>query len=79
MVSQAHQVLEKTFEAAGFKGSWIKGTLHDGGAIFLNAQKMFPNCVWNSVYQQIDFNDQSCIEYIAHANSMFEVTYKAVW
>lgn len=79
MDTQALQVLRKTFEASAFDGTWIKGTLHDGGAIFLTAQKLFPNCSWNSAYQQIDFNDQSCIEYIAHPNSTFDTTYKAVW
>lgn len=78
-INQARQVLCKTFEASGFDGTWIKGTLHDGGAIFLTAQKLFPNCSWNSAYQQIDFPDQSCIEYASSASSMFETTYKAVW
>jgi len=79
MITQAQHVLNRTFEASGFDGTWIKGTLHDGGAIFLTAQKLFPTCSWNSMFQQIDFSDQSAIEYIAHANSMFETTYKAVW
>ena len=79
MVTQAHQVLEKTFEACGFKGTWIEGTISDGGAIFMNAKAMFPNCSWNSVYQQIDFNDQSAIEFVASSRSMFNTTYKATW
>ena len=79
MDTQALQVLRKTFEASGFDGTWIEGTISDGGAIFMNAQKMFPNCSWNSVYQQIDFNDQSAIEFVASSRSMFNTTYKAVW
>lgn len=79
MDTQALQVLRKTFEASGFDGTWIDGTIADGGAIFMTAKALFPNCSWNSVYQQIDFNDQSSIEFVASSRSMFSTTYKAVW
>jgi hypothetical protein len=80
MSTQAIKVLHKTFEASGFDGTWIDGTIADGGAIFMTATKMFPdfpNCVWNATYQQIDFSDGSAIEFVASSRSMFNTTYRA--
>jgi hypothetical protein len=76
--SQALQTMAKAFEACGFKGDTIKGTMSEGGSIWLAAQALYSDSVWNPLLSQVTFADGSAIEYVRDPGSMFSTTYKAI-
>lgn len=76
--SQALQTMAKAFDGCGFKGDTIKGTMSEGGSIWLAAQALYPASVWNPVLSQVTFPDGSAIEYARDPGSMFSTTYKAL-
>ena len=76
--SQALAVMAKAFEASQFKGDTIKGTISDGGAIWLAAQALYPDSVWEAAIAQITFKDGSAIEFGRVPGSTFATIYRAV-
>ncbi|MNC06538.1 hypothetical protein D3C87_1455360 [compost metagenome] len=80
--SQAVATMAKAFEASQFPVSsftvGIKGTLSEGGAIWLAAQALYPGSVWEAAIAQVTFPDGSAIAYIRAPGSLYSTTYKAV-
>lgn len=85
MTTQAQQVMSATVESSlfinplNFNGcDVLKGMLAEGGALWLKAQEMHPDCKWDGIFGQIDFTDCSAIEFHRSFSSMYDTTYKAV-
>lgn len=55
----------------------LVGHIAEGGALWTEAQIMFPDCKWDNLLQLIDFSDGSAIAFIKNPSSTFESMYKA--
>lgn len=86
MVIQAQQVLAHTVAITDFirinqydiDTHTLVGHLAEGGALWIEAKTLYPDCVWDHDLRQITFSDGSIIKYIHNPLSTFETTYKAV-
>lgn len=56
----------------------LKGHGAEGGALWLNAQKMYPGASWSDRYLKITFPDGSAIRFVRAPDSLMNTTYVAV-
>lgn len=85
MATQAQRVLAHTslitsyIDPSQYKDiDTLEGTISEGGALWTQAQILFPDSVWDHIPRQIVFADNSAIQFIPTPTSSFTFTYKAV-
>jgi len=81
MPTHAQEVMAATcaaFDITPASANEIKGTGVEGGALWIKAQELYPNVVWNAETCKVQFADNSAIAYIRDPSSMFSTTYKVV-